>query len=145
MIRFAVRNTSDHLFGSEGIYWHLFIEKDAFIDVKISELSTLQYQHTRDLTGRDFEHLSGLLAAPVFPKRYVEIAKVKVRAPRNRQTDLRYFLSTPHGLFPKRMKYNERGDPDLTMVGKVVTIGEEKMVVPIENDNGPRVALILRW
>jgi uncharacterized membrane-anchored protein YitT (DUF2179 family) len=34
-IRFAVRNTCDHCFSNEGIYWHLFIEEKAYIRVLI--------------------------------------------------------------------------------------------------------------
>lgn len=122
LIHFAVRNTCDHSLSSEGIYWHLFIERTCYIDIKAKELNTVQYEAVREIDKHAFLHVSGLLSAPVYPKRYVEIAEVRVRAPRGRATDLRYFLSTAHGVFPKSLKLSKTGDPDLNTLGKVVIV-----------------------
>jgi hypothetical protein len=122
LVKFAVRNTCDHCLSNEGIYWHLFIERSCYIDIDANELSTIQHEADREIEGKAFRHVSGLLSAPVFPKRYVEIAQVRVRAPRNQQTDLRYFLSTAHGIFPKNMRIDQKGNPDIRTSGKVVIV-----------------------
>src|SRR5690242_871525 len=74
LINFAVRNTCNHCLSNDGIYWHIFVERNCYIDIKAKELSTVQFQADREIEGKNFLHISGLLSAPIFPKRYVEIA-----------------------------------------------------------------------
>ena len=117
---FSVRNTSPRCFNKEEVYWHVFVENEYYVSHEEAKRNTVQsHEIIVDIKGKPFRHITGILEAPVFPHRYVQILYVTAKTPLDRQLDLHYFLSTVHGVFPKTVKLNKNGEEIPETFGRV--------------------------
>jgi hypothetical protein len=115
--RFVLKNTGNVAFRENEIYWHVFIGEATPSD---DLLATDPEPHLIGqvlIDGKNFVHYSGLLPAPAFPGRQLQLFSTYAIL---RTTDPKfyYFLSTAHGYFPRDLEADEDGDPLLEGVLK---------------------------
>jgi hypothetical protein len=119
LLCFSVWNTGAINFRSEEIYWHILIEENFQSD---STQWGIVVKDRAEINGRYFVHYKDILKSPVFPSRYTDCFAVVIPEYKKvEKGNVRYFLSTAHGIFPRTTKIKKDGDIDLTTTESIQT------------------------
>ncbi len=124
-LEIAVQNTGRVSFNPQEVYSHLYLDKNLYI-LKVNGRPQQQGEFEKDETG-SFYYNRYMLPLPVFPSRSTTLFTLLVRAPKNGKYDIYWYLSTAHGMFPKRLRQDKQGVFDKETMGK--------LVIPVQDES----------
>lgn len=117
-LQFSLKNIGQETFGSDEVYWHIFVDGDTEI-IKLTYFGEKPGQLDTNLFNKRFHHFRDLLKKPTFPGRSTDLFYVTVRNINNNKINMYYILSTAHGMLPKNAKIDKNGDFNPSTFGKI--------------------------
>jgi hypothetical protein len=112
----TVHNVGRLGFQPQDIYYHIYVSNPQ----KLTHETINQKLVPKELTikGHSFLYFTDLLDRPVFPGRRTELFSLKRRTIDLANLEIYYYLSTSHGIYPRRFREDDQGFPQLNSLGR---------------------------